>query len=238
MVRSYKTLSLPWDKSHITCPALLAYLPTPWGNRSKLPPSRWHSCNFPSTKTPIMCRLMKCYTFVTIIQLDTGASGMYRISAPGWWKHGSISTASLSHSSYFHFIVCLSHSTKLHWRPAPFVSSSIWLLFYFYARADNRGTCEGQVWVSGQFSSCWWFPLCQSPKQGGNIQFNVTFLCSSSTVRLTASTRAQVKFQIRNPFYPQWRNHSTYSPFPESNSYASKGRSIEYLWVTGLGNSV
>lgn len=112
------------------------------------------------------------------------------------------------------------------------------ILFFLYARADNRGACDGQVWLSGLFSSCWWFPLCQSPKQGGNIQFNVTFLCSSSTARLTASTRAQVKFQIRKPFYPQWRNHSTYSPFPESNSYASKGCSIEYLWVTGLGNSV
>lgn len=181
---------------------------------------------------------MKCYTLVTIIQLDTGASGMYRISAPGWWKpwkHGSIPTASLSHSSYFHL-----HSLPFPFNKITLKACSICLIthltfiLFFYARADNRGTCEGQVWVSRLFSSCWWFPLCQSPKQAGNIQFNVTFLCSS----LTASTRAQVKFQIRNPFYPQWCNHSTYSPFPESNSSASKGCSIEYLWVTGLGNSV
>lgn len=130
-----------------------------------------------------MCLLMKCYTQVPIIRLDTGASGMYRISAPGWWtpwKHGSIATACLSHSSYSHFIVCLSYSAKFHSRPAQFLIAQLTFFFPLDVRADNGGTCEGQVWVSALFSSCWMFPLCQSPKQRGNIQFNVTFLCNSS----------------------------------------------------------
>lgn len=33
---------------------------------------------------------------------------------------------------------------------------------------------------------------------------------------------------------PLW----TYFASPESNSYALQARSIEYLWVTGLRNSV
>lgn len=70
--------------SHITRPALLAYFPDPRGNQRQIPPGLWHSSYFPSTYTLIMCHLMKRYTLVTIIRLDTGASGMYRISASGW----------------------------------------------------------------------------------------------------------------------------------------------------------
>lgn len=97
--------------SHITRPCSSGILPDPSGNQSWLPLSIWHSSYFPSTYAPIMCHLMKRYTPVTIIRLDTGASGMYQIPASGGRHLGNMvlpPPACLSHFSPLPLSFCLS----------------------------------------------------------------------------------------------------------------------------------
>lgn len=73
-----------------------------------------------------MCHLTKRYTLVTIIRLDTGASGMYQIPASGGEHLGNMvlpPLASLSHFSSLPlslspFLRLSFHSAKFHWRPA------------------------------------------------------------------------------------------------------------------------
>lgn len=156
-----------------------------------------------------MCLLMKCYTLVSIIRLDTGASGMYRISAPGWWtpwKPGSISTASLSHSSYFHFMVFLSYSAKFHSRPAQYLIAQLTI---FFSPLMQELTMEEHVRARFEFQDC--FPavecfLCVKAQSKGET-FNLMWPFSATQAWgwLTASTRAH-EIQIRNLFYPHWRN--------------------------------
>lgn len=112
-----------------------------------------------------------------------------------------------------------------------------WLFFLFSLEL----TMEEHVRARFEFQHC--FPavecfLCVKAQSKGET-FNLLwpFAATQAWVWLTASTRAQ-EIQIRNLFYPQWHNHSTYSSSPESHSYALKGCSIGYLWVTGLRNSV
>lgn len=129
-----------------------------------------------------MCHLMKRYTLVTIIRLDTGASGMYRIPASGGKHLGNMvlpPPASLSHFSslpslFLSPVVYLSiqqNSTggllDLHCLIAHLTCAHI-----FDVQLHNRRTCEGQFRVSGLFSSRLLPPLCQTPDRGVKTTMN------------------------------------------------------------------
>lgn len=183
---------------------------------------------------------MKCYTVVSIIRLDTGASGMYRISAPGWWtpwKHGSISIACLSHSSYFHLSL-------------PFLFNRILLkacsichcptdFFFFFG--CNRLQWRNIWGPDLSFRTVFQLlnvSFVSKPKAKGkhSIQFNLSQQLKHGYDWLQAP--GLKKFKLETYFILNGTTIQHISPSPESNSYALQGCSIGYLWVTGLRNSV
>lgn len=183
---------------------------------------------------------MKCYTLVSIIRLDTGASGMYRISAPGcWtpWKHSSISTASLCPSSYFHFIVCLSYSAKFHSRPAQFLIAQLTFLFVWCKSWQWRN-----MWGPGlSFRTVFQLlnvSFVSKPKAKGkhSIECDLSLQLKHGYDWLQASELK--KFKLETYFILNDTTIQYIPPSPESTTYALKGCSIGYLWVTGLRNSV
>lgn len=100
-----------------------------------------------------MCHLMKRYTLVTIIRLDTGASGMYQIPASGGRHLGNMvlpPPASLSHfSSPFVYLSIQQNSTRglldLHRLIAHLTCAHIF---------DVRLTIEGHVRDSLEIWEC------------------------------------------------------------------------------------
>lgn len=144
-----------------------------------------------------MCHLMKRYTQVTIIRLDTGASGMYRIPASGGRHLGNMvlpPPASLSHFSSRSLSVYLSiqqNSTRglldLHRLIAHLTCVHIF------------DTIEGQVRDSLESEDC--FPavcclLCQSPSQRVNITMNVNPLLQ--LMQFHTAVNAQEQSSTRN----------------------------------------
>ena len=235
-----------------------------------------------------MCHLMKRYTPVTIIRLDTGASGMYQIPASGGRHLGNMvlpPPARLSHFSSLSLSLSLSlhrlsfHSAKFHQRPAWFtlphcpsdMRSHFWL--------HNRRVREGQYRVSEDFFFFFFFfkfffffqpnglnphnktflfvlvswvfffffySLCVSPRRRGKrhqwtLPFWLGLLGYIIFQCLRASTGAQLEIQIRDLFRLQCYNHSQpISPLQRATVMpcSTQACSIEYLWVTGLRNSV
>lgn len=88
--------------SHITCPAPLVWFPIPQATGAGYLWAYDIALTFPALYAAIMCHLMKRYTLVTIIRLDTGASGMYQIPASRGGHLGNMARptpTSLSHFS-------------------------------------------------------------------------------------------------------------------------------------------
>lgn len=148
-------LSSAGDKSisHITCTAFLAYFLIPQATRADYLWVHDIALTFPALT------LQSCviwYTLVTIIRLDTGASGMYRIPASGGRHLGNMvlpPPTSLSQSPSPFSLSPSFHSAKFHERPTRFTSPHrpSDMCSHFRRTSHNRRTCEGQFRVSGLF---------------------------------------------------------------------------------------
>lgn len=161
-----------WTKpsvvAHQTCPALLAFAKSS-GNQGELPPSLRHGSNFPSANTQSCASWWNATPSSLLSSWTLEPLECIRFQPQGGEHLGNMVLSPQLPSSYFHLsLPFLSSKIPLE---ACSISHSPTDFFFFFpdARADNGGTREGPVWVSGLFSSCWMFPLCQSPKQRGNI---------------------------------------------------------------------
>lgn len=211
--------------SHITRTTHGPYFLIPQATRADYLWAYDIALSFPALCTTIKYHLMKCYTPVTIICRDTGAHGMYQIPASGV---GNLETRSNLRGPASSLL--------------PFPFSEIPLeacLIYIASSASRHVLTTGEDLSEGLgFRDCCLCPFCTT-LTGIHTLLLLTVL--------TFCFQLQKKFklnsgQLQNNLVHRCNNSPCtlyLSPFSrEQQLCRAVLPSIEYLWVTGLRNSV